>query len=597
MDSIARISQQKQINSTIQTRVRDSSNLLDTKIKSMKQLLKTTVLFSLLLVLVPVKSLADEIEPIIDELPSTLRDKYKDACKNKHITCNWVLGLADTLEMYSKDKDDDRFLMLASMIRNYHAFVNNDSVRFFANNDITLELAEKHKFYDTYFSEALNRVTFLLNIGRNHSAMKYSRFLVEKAKEYKHPTGMFTGYHSIGNIYEKMGLYHQALLAFKEADKTLNGLGVDYNEYRTYCRQDIALENYNLGNYEDAERGCLALIEKDPLDIRSISVLASVYFKTNQRDKFYECYNKIDTINPSLLGALESMYPDIKTNIQVQHLAIDGKTEEALQLAATLPYLECQNLKVDIYMHTNRWKEAFYCQKELNTHYDSLNYAGNENDMREINVEMDHLYKTTQQEKKITALRYHVSIGFLLFLIILGTCTYFIHRNIIISKNNKALAANLDKILEYKALLMDKYTTNEEDCKTPDAVNDDKKQETTDEKYNFNEDVSRYLHELTTRHLFTNPDFDRNALLSELNIHRSSFFNDFERQTGLSISKFILKMRMEYAAQLIKDNPEYTLEAIATDSGILSRTTFYRNFTNYFGITPSAYRNEHGQNN
>ena len=557
----------------------------------MKQLLRTTVLITLLLVLVPVKSSANGAQPIIDELPSALKNKFEDACN--HIICDWVLGVADTIEMYSKDKDDDRFLMLASMIRNYHAFVNNDSVQFFANNDVTLELADKHKYYDTYFAEALNRVTFLLNIGRNYSAMKYSRFLVDKAKEYKHPMGLFTGYHSIGNIYEKMGLYHQALLAFKEADRTLNGLGVEFNEYRNYCRQDIAQENYYLGNYEEAERGCLDLIAKDPMDIRSISVLASVYFKANQKDKFYECYNKIDTINPSQLGSYAAMYPNVKTNILAQRLAIDGKTDEALQLANTLPYLECQSLKVDIYMHANLWEKAFYCQKELNTHYDSLNYAGNENDMREINVEMDHLYKTTQQEKKITALRYHISIGFLLFLIILGTCSYFIHRNVIISKSNKALAANLDKMLEYKTLLMEKYTTKEEDHKKSDTVNDDKKQEITDDKYCFNEDVSRYLHELTTRHLFTNPDFDRNALLTELNIHRSSFFSDFERQTGLSISKFILKMRMEYAAQLIKNNPEYTLEAIASESGILSRTTFYRNFTNYFGITPSAYRSEH----
>lgn len=582
----------EKFNSTIhKIRVRDSSNLLDTTIKSMKQLLRTTVLITLLLVLVPVKSSANGAQPIIDELPSALKNKFEDACN--HIICDWVLGVADTIEMYSKDKDDDRFLMLASMIRNYHAFVNNDSVQFFANNDVTLELADKHKYYDTYFAEALNRVTFLLNMGRNYSAMKYSRFLVDKAKEYKHPMGLFTGYHSIGNIYEKMGLYHQALLAFKEADRTLNGLGVEFNEYRNYCRQDIAQENYYLGNYEEAERGCLDLIAKDPMDIRSISVLASVYFKANQKDKFYECYNKIDTINPSQLGSYVAMYPNVKTNILAQRLAIDGKTDEALQLANTLPYLECQSLKVDIYMHANLWEEAFYCQKELNTHYDSLNYAGNENDMREINVEMDHLYKTTQQEKKITALRYHISIGFLLFLIILGTCSYFIHRNVIISKSNKALAANLDKMLEYKTLLMEKYTTKEEDHKKSDTVNDDKKQEITDDKYCFNEDVSRYLHELTTRHLFTNPDFDRNALLTELNIHRSSFFSDFERQTGLSISKFILKMRMEYAAQLIKNNPEYTLEAIASESGILSRTTFYRNFTNYFGITPSAYRSEH----
>ena len=47
---------------------------------------------------------------------------------------------------------------------------------------------------------------------------------------------------------------------------------------------------------------------------------------------------------------------------------------------------------------------------------------------------------------------------------------------------------------------------------------------------------------------------------------------------------------MEYAVQLMKQHPEYTLGAISEACGIKSPATFIRNFKNTFGMTPSEFQ-------
>lgn len=47
---------------------------------------------------------------------------------------------------------------------------------------------------------------------------------------------------------------------------------------------------------------------------------------------------------------------------------------------------------------------------------------------------------------------------------------------------------------------------------------------------------------------------------------------------------------MEYAAKLLKEKPNYTIEAIGTESGVPIRQTFHRLFVKKFGMTPAEYR-------
>lgn len=564
---------------------------------------KNILLILLLSIMFPFSSVNaadDELEPSLQKLPEAFRDRVKAA--STHFTNDWVLRVADSLEQYSKEKNDDHYILMASMIRSHNAFVNSDSTKFLQNNNIVLEISEKYKYYDNFFTESTNRVSFYLNTASYYAALKYARFLTSKAKAIKSPIGLFSGYHSLGNIYEKLGMYNKALSSFLEAEKSIQSLSDDdkYQSHLKYCRQNIAFDYLYLEDYEMAEKKCLELLDADPLDIRSLGVLSAVFFKTGRYDDFKEIKRKIDNIDTAALGNKAQSYDYIKANVDILALAHDGKMDEAIKLAETRSFIEEQNRKIDVFIYTNRWEEAYYCHKALSAHYDSISLYGNEKDLNEINAELNNLYEISERDNKITNLMYHVTIGFMLIIIIVIICIYFIRRSMIISKNNKILAANLDQMLEYKEMFMkemgDRMERNSGDKFVPGSDDDSSSKNIDDSSTKHQEtfeDVTRYVYELSSRKLFTNPDFDKSTLLAELGIHRSNFYSDFEKQTGCTITKYVLKLRMEYAAKLIKDNPEYTLEAIAGESGILSRTTFYRNFTNFFGITPSAYRNEH----
>ena len=62
------------------------------------------------------------------------------------------------------------------------------------------------------------------------------------------------------------------------------------------------------------------------------------------------------------------------------------------------------------------------------------------------------------------------------------------------------------------------------------------------------------------------------------------------KYTSMNVSGYINSKRMIYAVALMKEHPEYTMNAIAEACGIKSAATFIRNFKNAFGMTPSDYR-------
>ncbi len=107
-----------------------------------------------------------------------------------------------------------------------------------------------------------------------------------------------------------------------------------------------------------------------------------------------------------------------------------------------------------------------------------------------------------------------------------------------------------------------------------------------------NKNVELFIHTLTTQKLFCAPDFKAAKLLDDLHIPYRPFPASFEAFTGITIQHYINNLRLEHAAELIRNKPDYTLEAIAEESGFSIRSTFNRNFTRLYGITPSEYKKQ-----
>jgi AraC-like DNA-binding protein len=109
-----------------------------------------------------------------------------------------------------------------------------------------------------------------------------------------------------------------------------------------------------------------------------------------------------------------------------------------------------------------------------------------------------------------------------------------------------------------------------------------------DERRRFKEVDKRIMKE----HLFAKPDFGRDDLMRLLGVDKNTLPSIIQRFTGTNVPGYVNNKRMEYAVQLIKQHPEYTLGAISEACGIKSPATFIRNFKSTYGMTPSEFRKQ-----
>ena len=95
---------------------------------------------------------------------------------------------------------------------------------------------------------------------------------------------------------------------------------------------------------------------------------------------------------------------------------------------------------------------------------------------------------------------------------------------------------------------------------------------------------------ITKEKLFLNQGFGRDELMRLMGVDKNVLATVINKYTAMNVSGYINSKRMLYAIALMKEHPEYTMNAIAEACGIKSATTFIRIFKNAFGMTPSDYR-------
>lgn len=77
-----------------------------------------------------------------------------------------------------------------------------------------------------------------------------------------------------------------------------------------------------------------------------------------------------------------------------------------------------------------------------------------------------------------------------------------------------------------------------------------------------------------------------------LNVTAAYLCNVFHAETGETYSKFILRLRMEKAAQLLQTQPASKVYSIAAEVGYVSPKHFNLVFKKYYGLTPGEYREQ-----
>lgn len=89
---------------------------------------------------------------------------------------------------------------------------------------------------------------------------------------------------------------------------------------------------------------------------------------------------------------------------------------------------------------------------------------------------------------------------------------------------------------------------------------------------------------------FDNADFDVVVLANELCMGRSKLYNKFKQIVGMPPNEFIVKIKMEEAMNMLKENPDLNISEISLRLGFSSPRYFSKLFKTFYGTTPQNIR-------
>lgn len=414
--------------------------------------------------------------------------------------------------------------------------------------------------------------------------------IVERSQSWGEVDDLFFSYGTLITAYQEDGRYQQAIELLPELDelidklKTYSNLPDGFIDMR-YAQEYITYAcNYAMiGEFEKAQQYYERYLQTDYASTLDGEYLRVDYLTNTGRYQEALHYIKKE----------QQTYTDESEKINYSYL------HYVLQAAA-----QC-------YMGLKNYQAAAETYKEMYTLVDSLK----SNERQNMALELATIYETNEKSRQITEQKAQLrqtriilitSTGMLLLAIII---IWLITHNLKISrKKNKIMAGQIDELLSYRDELLkakeEIRTLNQSSVKKilPEmtAVNDFILTETQavveDKETEIAESSLKNLFEeletmVSKEHLFLDPDICRDMLIKRLHIKKNVFAQMIQTYAHTNFNGYINNKRLEYSIRLLKDYHNYTIEAVASDSGFNNVRTYYRQFREKYGMTPAEYRN------
>ncbi len=183
-----------------------------------------------------------------------------------------------------------------------------------------------------------------------------------------------------------------------------------------------------------------------------------------------------------------------------------------------------------------------------------------------------------------------ILISIVIVLLVLGGIS--LHYNRIISQRNEQLLRILNALDDYRAIMgEEELSLDEQEEKLKNKQS--KPQPKTDKEIIMDEGHSFFVKmdaHLNKERPFTDSDFDHYALIKFMGVSQETFCKLVPRYKEPERTKdYINSLRAEYAAKILMEHSDISMNDIASKCGFKNTATFNSAFKFSFGITPTEY--------
>ena len=257
-------------------------------------------------------------------------------------------------------------------------------------------------------------------------------------------------------------------------------------------------------------------------------------------------------------------------------------------------YLSILNLEIQANVKLENYKTVINLQRDITAIKDSIYQREKQN----AALELDALYELNEKEARISEQAFQLKIRTITLICILSgalLALFFLwrlwHQNCVIRNKNKALVKRINEQFSMQEEMDRSQLGVEKDLSFPEKVEDESGDNEEQDKQ-MNKMIFENLDYIIKRDkMYLSPDLSREELTRIVRMNNTRFAKMIKENTDTNLNGYINNLRLNYAIHLMKEQPDYTLRAIAESSGINSMPTFHQLFKGRTGMTPSEFKN------
>lgn len=339
------------------------------------------------------------------------------------------------------------------------------------------------------------------------------------------------------------------------------------------------------------------------------SKLAYIYYvekKYAQAEQYYQKY----------LSKKESHTPDGKM-YSVPYLMLSGQYEKVIdncqefkelmkaqQDTLNEQYLTILRQEVKAYQGMHNYKEVAELQENILAITDSINTRDRKNAALELNA----MYGVSEKEEYIAEQASQLKIRniTLCFLVCIVVLTLFIlwrlwcfnrtvkYKNRMLARLINEKFANRKDGNQLSEVYGQQAISSEIE---PELISSEELEELSNETDKIsgeeeeNKKIFQELNQIVIQdQLYLSPELSREDLARIVHLNNARFARMIRECTGTNFNGYINELRINYAIKLLKMHPNYTIRAIADESGFNSTPILYNLFKKKTGMTPYEFK-------